>query len=70
VRHPIYSGLPLALIGTALFVGEGRAVAGIALVFVAHGHKARREEALLTREFGVIYQQYCGRTGALIPQLF
>src|SRR6266436_4799236 len=56
VRHPIYSGLLLALIGTALFIGEWRAVAGVALVYAAHWHKARREEALLTREFGVTYE--------------
>ena len=70
VRHPIYSGLLLALIGTALFVGEWRAVAGVALVFAAHWNKARREEALLTREFGATYDQYRGRTGALVPRLF
>jgi protein-S-isoprenylcysteine O-methyltransferase Ste14 len=70
VRHPIYSGLLLALIGTALFVGEWRAVAGVALVFATHWHKARREEALLSHEFGVDYEQYCRRTGSLIPRLF
>jgi protein-S-isoprenylcysteine O-methyltransferase Ste14 len=70
VRHPIYSGLLLALIGTALFVGEWRALVGVALVFGVHWHKARREEALLTREFGATYEQYCGRTGALMPRLF
>jgi protein-S-isoprenylcysteine O-methyltransferase Ste14 len=70
VRHPIYSGLLLALIGTALFVGEWRAVLGVAIVFVAHWNKGRREEDLLTREFGRDYEQYCGRTGALIPRLF
>jgi len=70
VRHPIDSGLLRTLIGTVLFVGEWRAVAGVALVFAAHGHKARRAEALLTREFGGICQQYCGRIGALIPWLF
>ena len=56
--------------GTALFVGEWRAVAGVALVYAAHWHKARREEALLTREFGVTYEQNRGRTGGLIPRLF
>jgi protein-S-isoprenylcysteine O-methyltransferase Ste14 len=70
VRHPIYSGLLLALIGTALFVGEWRAVAGVALVYAAHWNKARREEALLTGKFGATYEQYRGRTGALIPRLF
>lgn len=70
VRHPIYSGLLLAMLGTAAFVGEWRALLGVALFFTAHWQKARREEALLTREFGAVYDQYCGRTGALIPRLF
>jgi len=43
VRHPIDSGLLLTLIGTALFVGEWRAVARVACVRCTR-HKARREE--------------------------
>jgi protein-S-isoprenylcysteine O-methyltransferase Ste14 len=70
VRHPIYSGLLLAMLGTALFVGQWRELLGVALFFTAHWQKARREEALLTRQFGTDYEQYCGRTGALIPKLF
>jgi protein-S-isoprenylcysteine O-methyltransferase Ste14 len=68
VRHPIYSGMLLAMIGTALFIGEGRAIVGVLLVFVAHWHKARREEKLLASQFGTAYEEYCGRTGSLIPR--
>src|SRR5215470_7816201 len=70
VRHPIYSGLLLAMLGTAAFVGEWHAMLGVALFFVAHWEKARREETLLVGEFGETYLQYCNRTGALIPRLF
>jgi protein-S-isoprenylcysteine O-methyltransferase Ste14 len=70
VRHPIYSGLLLAMLGTAVFVGKWRALLGVALFFAAHWQKARREEALLSHEFGVDYEQYCKRTGSLIPRLF
>ena len=69
VRHPIYSGMLLAMIGTGLFVGEWRAVIGVLLVFSAHWQKARREERLLANQFGTAYQEYCGRTGSLIPRL-
>ena len=69
VRHPIYSGMLLAMIGTGLFVGEWRAVIGVLLVFSAHWQKARREERLLANQFGTAYQDYCGRTGSLIPRL-
>ena len=69
VRHPIYSGLLVAMLGTALFVGEWRALVGVLLVFVTHWQKARREEALLTEQFGAEYQEYRDRTGSLIPRL-
>lgn len=69
VRHPIYSGMLLAMIGTGLFVGEWRAIIGVLLVFTAHWQKARREEKLLADQFGPAYQEYCGRTGSLIPRL-
>lgn len=69
VRHPIYSGLLLALIGTALFVGEWRALVGVLLVFAGHWQKARREEALLAGQFGAAYEEYRRRTGSLIPRL-
>lgn len=69
VRHPIYSGILLAMIGTGLFVGEWRAMIGVLLVFAAHWQKARREEKLLAEQFGSSYREYCGRTGSLIPRL-
>jgi len=67
VRHPIYSGLLLAMLGTTR---EWHALLGVGLFFLAHWQKARREEALLAREFGVSYQQYRNQTGALIPRFF
>jgi len=69
VRHPIYSSLLLAMFGTALFVGEWRALLGVLLVFVAHWQKARREETLLAGQFGSAYDDYRGRTGSLLPKL-
>ena len=70
VRHPIYSGILLAMMGTTLFVGEWRAVVGLVLVFLTHGVKARREEALLASQFGQQYEEYRKRTGSLIPRLY
>ena len=69
VRHPIYSGMLLAMIGTGLFLGEWRALVGVFLVFGAHWRKAQREEKLLAGQFGTAYEEYCGRTGSLIPRL-
>lgn len=69
VRHPIYSGLFLAMLATALFVGEWRAALGALLILVTHGWKARREEALLAGQFGAAYAEYRKRTGSLLPRL-
>ena len=68
VRHPIYSGIFLAMLGTALFVGEWRALLGTAIFFVGHWLKARREEALLENQFGPAYEEYRRRTGSLLPR--
>jgi protein-S-isoprenylcysteine O-methyltransferase Ste14 len=69
VRHPIYSGILLALIGTALVIGEWRAVLAVAMVFLAHLDKARREEKLLAEQFGEAFTRHRERTGALLPKL-
>ena len=68
VRHPIYSGIFLAMIGTALFAGEWRALVGAGIFFVGHWLKARREEALLASQFGQVYEEYRNRTGSLLPR--
>lgn len=69
VRHPIYTGMFVATVGTALVVGEWRAMLAVALMFAAHSRKALREEALLTTEFGDEYVSYRRSTGFLFPQL-
>ena len=67
VRHPIYSGLLLAVIGTALVVGEWRAVLAVPFVLGSESLKARREEEFMLAEFGDAYRQYRGETGFLVP---
>jgi protein-S-isoprenylcysteine O-methyltransferase Ste14 len=43
VRHPIYSGLLLAMAGTALVIGEWRAAVGVLLAIVEFSRKAARK---------------------------
>jgi protein-S-isoprenylcysteine O-methyltransferase Ste14 len=69
VRHPIYTGMFLAAIGTALVLGEWRGVLAVIVIFAAHSHKALREETLLTRELGEEYASYRQGTGFLFPRL-
>ncbi len=69
VRHPIYTGMLLGAIGRALTIGEWRAILGVVLVLGTHWRKARREESLLTAEFGEEYAAYRRSTGFLFPRL-
>ena len=67
-RHPIYSGLDLAVIGTALAVDRWRAVAGVAIVVVGYWIKARREESMLSQQFGQLFEEHRQHTGFLLPK--
>ena len=69
IRHPIYTGMFVGVVGTALVVGEWRGVLAVALVLAAHSHKALREERLLATEFGAEYASYRRSTGFLFPRL-
>ena len=69
LRHPIYSGLLLAVIGTALFIGEWRGVLAVLIIAVVHSLKAKREEALMLETFGEQYRVYQQQAGFLFPKL-
>lgn len=68
VRHPIYAGMLVATIGTALVVGEWRGLIAILLLVAAHSRKAMREERMLASEFGEEYKAYRQSTGFLFPR--
>jgi protein-S-isoprenylcysteine O-methyltransferase Ste14 len=68
VRHPIYTGLLLATIGTAIVQGELSGWVGVFMVLLLHFRKARKEELLLATQFGPSYEEYRRRTGFLIPR--
>lgn len=68
LRHPIYSGILLALVGTALSVGRYRVLLGVALALLAFWWKARQEDAWLSRAFGEEFERQKRRTGRLLPR--
>jgi protein-S-isoprenylcysteine O-methyltransferase Ste14 len=70
VRHPIYSGLLLSLLGVALIVGEVRGLLGVGVVFLALWIKSSMEERFMLEEFGAEYRSYQHRVKALVPYLF
>jgi protein-S-isoprenylcysteine O-methyltransferase Ste14 len=69
VRHPIYTGLLVALFGTALETGALRGVIGFALIAIAIVYKYRTEEKFLVRKFGDDYNRYKAEVPALVPFL-
>ncbi|HEY0766612.1 MAG TPA: isoprenylcysteine carboxylmethyltransferase family protein [Steroidobacteraceae bacterium] len=67
VRHPIYTGLLVALLGSAVACGELRAVIGLSLVAGAFIRKLRIEERFMREIFPGQYQRYCAQVPPLIP---
>lgn len=67
-RHPIYSGVLLGVIGSALVVDRWRALISVALVLLSYSIKGRREDAILAREFGGSWQEHRRRAGFLLPR--
>jgi len=67
VRHPIYTGLLLAFLGTAVALGEWRGLLAAAIVALSFWRKLRLEERWLGEQFGATYADYMRRVKALIP---
>jgi protein-S-isoprenylcysteine O-methyltransferase Ste14 len=69
IRHPIYTGLILAMLGSAIGVNIYWAVmlVPVGAYFI---YSARREEANMLQLFPEQYAAYMGRTGMLAPRLF
>ncbi len=70
VRHPIYTGIIVALVATAAVEGRLSAVVGAALIIVSFWLKARSEERFLAAELGAeAYDAYRRRVPMLVPFL-
>ncbi len=69
VRHPIYTGLLLALIGSALARGQWRGLFGVLIAWVALWRKLQVEERWMEERFGTRYKSYRQRAPALVPWL-
>jgi protein-S-isoprenylcysteine O-methyltransferase Ste14 len=67
VRHPIYSGLSLALIATVLLRFGWLGLIGAAMIIASFVIKYRLEERLLMEELGPEYKTYRKQVAALVP---
>ena len=70
IRHPIYTGILLGLLGTAVTIGEVRGLLAISLAWISFYIKARREESFLAQEFGAAFQEHQRHTGMFLPKMF
>jgi protein-S-isoprenylcysteine O-methyltransferase Ste14 len=69
VRHPIYTGLLAALVGSAIARGEWRGLVAVVIAFAALWRKLKLEERWLIETFGESYACYRAEVAALIPFL-
>jgi protein-S-isoprenylcysteine O-methyltransferase Ste14 len=70
VRHPIYTGITIAALATAIDRGTVVSFVGFALMVLGFLIKARLEETFLRSELGAeAYDAYAKRTGMLLPFL-
>jgi len=67
VRHPIYTGILAAVIGTTIVSGTVHAALGLLVIAAALLRKLRIEERFLRETFPQDYPDYSAHTPALIP---
>jgi len=68
LRHPIYSGIILAAIGSGIVIDRWRCVLGFCFVLLGYCLKGRKEEAMLSQEFGDAFLEHKKHTGFLLPR--
>jgi len=69
IRHPIYSGILLAMLGTAIALSiYWLLIFAVSAVYFIYS--AGVEEQLMLRQFPKVYQLYKSKTKMLIPFIF
>ncbi|PYS62226.1 MAG: hypothetical protein DMF74_14030 [Acidobacteria bacterium] len=70
LRHPIYMGLNLLALGSALWMPTAIVWAAFVLMAIGSDLRARAEETVLKQAFGPSYREYCVRTRRFIPGIY
>lgn len=70
VRHPIYTGILLGVLGTGIATGELRGLIAFGLCFLGFFFKLRIEEELMQQQFPGQYADYKTRVKMLVPFIF
>ncbi len=70
VRHPIYTGMLVALLGTVIEIGTPIAFVAFALIVYSFVRKLAVEEQFMTATFGADYERYREQSARLIPSIW
>ena len=69
-RHPIYMGLNLLALGSAVWIPTAIVWTGFVLMAIGSDLRGRSEEKILSRAFGSSYRDYCARTSRFLPGIY
>ena len=70
LRHPIYMGLNLLALGSAIWAPTAILWTATVLMFIGSDLRGRVEEKLLASAFGATYTDYCRRTRRFVPWIY
>ena len=70
VRHPIYAGLNLLALGSAVWIPTVFTWIAVVLMVIGSDLRGRAEEAVLSAAFGDQYREYCARTKRFLPGVY
>lgn len=67
VRHPLYAGIILAALGTAIVYGRSECFAGVLVMTAGFWLQLQMEERSMLQQYGEEYARYRRKVRALIP---
>jgi protein-S-isoprenylcysteine O-methyltransferase Ste14 len=68
VRHPVYLGTAISLIGVAITLRSLLGIVVALLLFIpTEVYRAKLEDKALARKFGSQWEEYASRTGFILP---
>lgn len=68
MRHPIYSGVLLGVLGTAMVLGQWRGLLAFVILLINYSIKAKKEEQILSGRFSNEFREHESRAGFLFPR--
>lgn len=68
LRHPIYSGVLLGVLGTAVVLGQWRGLLAFVVLLVNYSIKAKKEELILAGRFSDQFREHESQAGFLLPR--